>query len=90
MKTNISGKLRKKEKMDERKESQDVRNYKFGGFKVRPVTLLRLISELEGSYQLLKYMGFKEDMETMEEMKSRYYKLYFKKVKEEKLNNNQG
>jgi hypothetical protein len=29
-------------------------------------------------------------METMEEMKSRYYKLYFKKVKEEKLNNNQG
>jgi hypothetical protein len=34
-----------------------------------------LISELEGSYQLLKYMGFKEDMETLEAMKKRYYKL---------------
>ena len=51
------------------------KNYVFGGFPVEYVTVLRLISELEGSYQLLKYMGFKEDMETLEEMKKRYYKL---------------
>lgn len=76
------------DKMKEREEAQDVRNYRFGGFELRSVTLLRLISELEGSYQLLKYMGFKEDMETLEEIKGRYYKLYFKKAKEEKLNKN--
>jgi|TARA_B100000085_G_C18466279_1_gene481142 hypothetical protein len=58
--------------------------YCFGGFDKSSVNVLRLISELEGSYQLLKYMGFREDMETMDEMKKRYYKLYFKLAKEEK------
>ena len=53
----------------------DSSKYVFGGFPVEYVTVLRLISELEGSYQLLKYMGFKEDMETLEQMKKRYYKL---------------
>ena len=57
--------------------------YDFGGFPVKHVNVLRLISELEGSYQLLKYMGFKEDMETIEEIKKRYYKLSFKLAKEE-------
>ena len=61
-------------------------NYKFGGFSVTSTNLLLLLSELEGSYQHLKYMGFKEDMETLEEIKGRYYKLYFKKSKEEKEN----
>ena len=32
---------------------------------------------MEGTYQLLKYMAFDDDMNTMEEMKKRYYKLYF-------------
>jgi len=50
--------------------------------------VLRVISELESAYQMLKYLGFKEDMETLEEIKGRYYKLYFKKTKEEKLNKN--
>lgn len=59
-------------------------DYRFGGFPVNHVNVLRLISELEGSYQLLKYMGFKEDMETIEEIKKRYYKLSFKLAKEEK------
>ena len=45
---------------------------------VTPVNLCRLISELEGSYQLLKYMGFKEDMETLDEIKKKYYTMYFK------------
>ena len=60
-----------------------VSDYRFGGFPVNHVNVLRLISELEGSYQLLKYMGFKEDMETIEEIKKRYYKLSFKLAKEE-------
>ena len=51
------------------------------------VNILRLISELEGSYQLTKYMGFKEDMDTLEEIKKRYYKMYFKLSKEENKGN---
>ena len=51
---------------------------RFGGLDRHPVNVLRLISELEGSYQLLKYMGFQDDMDTLDEMKKRYYKLYFK------------
>ncbi len=50
----------------------------FGGLDAKPVNVLRLLSELEGSYQLLKYMGFKEDMDVLDEMKKRYYKMYFK------------
>jgi len=56
--------------------------YDFGGLDRHPINVLRLISELEGSYQLLKYMGFQEDMDTINEMKKRYYKLYFKLNKE--------
>ena len=48
-----------------------------GGLDVTPVNVLRLLSELEGSSQLLKYMGFQEDMETLNEMKKKYYKMYF-------------
>jgi len=58
--------------------------YEFGGRPVTPINLLLMISEMEGTYQHLKYMGFKEDMEVIEEMKGRYYKLYFKLNKEEK------
>ena len=64
--------------------SQDYNAYRFGGFDKSSVNMLRLLSELEGSYQLLKYMGFQEDMDTIDEMKKRYYKLYFKLNKEEK------
>ena len=63
---------------------QTLSKYSFGGLDRKSVNVLRLLSELEGSYQLLKYMGFREDMETMDEMKKRYYKLYFKLSKEEK------
>ena len=58
--------------------------YEFGGLDKSPVNVLRLISELEGSSQLLKYMGFQEDMDTIDSIKKRYYKLYFKLSKEEK------
>ncbi len=45
---------------------------------VKAVNVARLLSELEGCYSLMKYMGFEEDMEVVEEMKGRYYKLYFR------------
>ena len=45
------------------------KKYQFGGLDRHPVNILRLISELEGSSQLLKYMGFKEDMKTLDTMK---------------------
>ena len=62
--------------------THDLSKWEFGGLDRHPVNVLRLISELEGSSQLLKYMGFKEDMETLNEIKKRYYKLYFKLNKE--------
>lgn len=58
--------------------------FEYGGLKPTSTSLLRLISELEGSYQLTKYMAFDEDNAILSEMKTRYYKLYFKTVKEEK------
>ena len=52
--------------------------YEFGGLDRKPVNVLRLISELEGSSQLLKYMGFYDDQNTIDEIKKRYYTMYFK------------
>ena len=63
--------------------------YQAGGRPVDQVNVLMLISELEGSYQHLKFMGFYEDMEVLNEMKKRYYKLYFK-LKKEAKDNGQG
>jgi hypothetical protein len=57
--------------------------YDFGGLDRHPVNVLRLISELEGSSQLLKYMGFQEDMDTINTMKKTYYSLYFKLKREQ-------
>ena len=67
---------------------RDSTKYVFGGMKPSSGHILRLISELEGSYQLLKYMGFEDDMNALDEIKQRYYKLYFKMSKEEKANKN--
>ena len=61
--------------------------YDHGGLERHPANILRLISELEGSYQLLKYMGFTDDMNTIEQIKRPYYKLYFKTKKEYDANN---
>ena len=62
-------------------------NYKFGGRPATSINLLLLIGEMEGVYSHLKYTGFEEDMNTIDEMKKRYYSLYFKTTKEEKANN---
>ena len=61
--------------------------YKFGGRPQTSINLLLLISEMEGTYQHLKYMGFEEDMNTIDNMKKKYYSLYFKTAKAEKANN---
>ena len=59
--------------------------YTHGGLlPIQSVNILRLISELEGSYQLLKYHAFDDDMNTLDAMKKRYYKLYFKTAKQER------
>ena len=58
--------------------------FKHGGLEPNSINILRLISELEGSYQLTKYMAFDDDNKILDEMKQRYYKLYFKTAKEEK------
>ena len=62
---------------------KSLKDFEFGSRQPDELNLALLISEMEGTYQHLKYMGFKEDMDTIEEMKKRYWKLYFKTKKEE-------
>ena len=52
------------------------------------INILRLISELEGSYQLTKYMAFDDDNAILDSMKKRYYKLYYQTLKQEKHDSN--
>ena len=51
--------------------TQDLSKYDFNGLERLPTNILRLISELEGSYQLCKYMGFEDDMNTLNDVRSR-------------------
>ena len=57
--------------------------FKPGGLAVKAVNILRLLSELEGSSQLCKYMGFEDDESTLNDIKKRYYKMYFRLKKQE-------
>ena len=50
---------------------------------MKPVEILLLISELEGSYQHTKKLGFREDSNVLRKMCDGYYKLYFKLKKEQ-------
>jgi len=43
-----------------------------------------MIGEMEGTYAHLKRMSFFEDAEILAEMKGRYYKLYFRTLREER------
>ena len=56
---------------------KSISDYEPGGREVAPILLLLLLSEMEGVYQNLKYMGFYDDMKVIEDMKQKYYKLYF-------------
>ena len=67
-------------------QSQSSSQFKHGGLEPHSINILRLISELEGCYQLTKYMAFDDDNAIITEMKQRYYKLYYKTAKEEKNN----
>ena len=51
---------------------------------MKPVDLLLLIGELEGSSGYCRSLGFNEDAAVLDEMKRRYYKMYFKLKKEQK------
>ena len=64
---------------------KNIDEYTFGGRPVTPINLLLLISEMEGTYQHLKYMGFEEDMNIIDEMKKEILQTLFPKLnKEEK------
>lgn len=62
--------------------------YSHGGLKQSSINILRLLSELEGAYQLTKYMAFDEDNAIIDSMKQRYYKLYSQTSKQEKYDTN--
>jgi len=61
---------------------KSVKDYEFGSREPTPINLLLLISDLEGAYQYLKYMGFEDDMKVLEALKTKYHKLYFKSKKQ--------
>ena len=66
--------------------SNERSKWSHGGLEPNSIKILRLLSELEGCYQLTKYMAFDEDNAIIDEMKKRYYKLYFKTSKQERTN----
>ena len=68
--------------------SNERSKWSHGGLEPNSINILRLISELEGCYQLTKYMAFDDDNAIIDSMKQRYYKLYFQTVKQEKLHSN--
>ena len=68
--------------------SNDLSKWSHGGLEPNSINILRLISELEGCYQLTKYMAFDDDNAILTEMKQRYYKLYFQTVKKERNDTN--
>ena len=63
-----------------------MKQYTHNGLEPNSINILRLISELEGCYQLTKYMAFDDDNAILDSMKQRYYKLYFQTRKQEKNN----
>ena len=55
---------------------------------MKPVDLLLLIGELEGSSAHCRRLDFLEDAATLDEMNRRYYKMYFRLNKKEKNKGN--
>ena len=64
--------------------SNERSKWSHGGLERNSVNILRLISELEGAFQLTKYMAFDEDNAIIDSIKQRYYKLYFQTAKQER------
>ena len=67
--------------------SNERSKWEHGGLERNSINILRLLSELEGVYQLTKYMAFDDDNKVIDNMKKNYYKLYFKTAKQERLAN---
>ena len=63
----------------------DYSHFTSGGRPVTSINLLLLISEMEGTYQHLKYMGFEEDMNTIDEMKTVLQTLFQKNQKKKRM-----
>ena len=74
--------------MEQHSATNDHSKWTHGGLEQSSINILRLISELEGAYQLTKYMAFDDDNHILDSMKQRYYKLYYQTVKNEKLQAN--
>ena len=68
--------------------SNELSKWSHGGLEPSSINILRLISELEGAYQLTKYMAFDDDNLILTQMKQRYYKLYYQTSKQEKNDKN--
>ena len=51
---------------------------------LHPTTIARLLSELEGATYILNCIEDEDALSFLNELKSKYYKLYFKQVKEYK------
>ena len=68
--------------------SNEQSKWSHGGLEPSSTNILRLISELEGAYQLTKYMAFDDDNLILTQMKQRYYKLYYQTAKQEKNDKN--
>ena len=68
--------------------SNERSKWSHGGLEPNSINILRLLSELEGCYQLTKYMAFDDDNAIIDEMKKRYYKLYFQTSKQERNDTN--
>ena len=63
--------------MEQHSATNEHSKWSHGGLEPSSINILRLISELEGAYQLTKYMAFDEDNAIIDSMKQRYYKLYY-------------
>ena len=50
-----------------------------------PITVLRLISELEGLSGFVSIFDDEDEVAYLDAMKKKYYKKYFRMMKEEKL-----
>ena len=73
--------------MEQHFATNELSKYSHGGLEPNSINILRLLSELEGAYQLTKYMAFDTDNKILDEMKNNYYKLYYKTAKQERLAN---
>ena len=73
--------------MEQHSATNELSKYSHGGLEPHSINILRLISELEGAYQLTKYMAFDTDNAILDEMKNKYYKLYYKTAKQERIAN---